>query len=140
VGSYVTLQLGNLEVDWGKNNVFMDHGPLFQPQDETEVDYQYVEDTGEPFVRRQTALSRPLGDTVERLALLGHTPDTARTEFDGLRRFFQPTNGDAGPSFEQLFEALGRLDLTDSSLSADTELDDFGELAARPGNPRGSSM
>jgi len=105
----------------------MDHGPLFQPQDETEVDYQYVEDTGEPFVRRQTPSADHSGTRLSALlfSAILLTPPARSSTVSGAS-FSRPMA--MRPSFEQLFEALGRLDLTDSSLSADTELDDFGEL------------
>ncbi len=41
MGSMITLGIGNLEVDWGKNWGFRDHRALFQTGDVALVDYHY---------------------------------------------------------------------------------------------------
>ncbi len=33
MGSMITLRLGRLEVDWGKNSFFRNHSPLFGKAD-----------------------------------------------------------------------------------------------------------
>ena len=38
MGSMITLRLGRLEVDWGKNNFFTNHSPLFRATDLQEAD------------------------------------------------------------------------------------------------------
>ena len=44
MGSYITLGIGKLEVDWGKNSNFFDHSPLFRPSDVKEIPYLYAND------------------------------------------------------------------------------------------------
>lgn len=44
MGSYITLDIGKLEVDWGKNSNFFDHSPLFRPSDVKEIPYLYAND------------------------------------------------------------------------------------------------
>lgn len=43
MGSMIHLAVGRLEIDWGKNGGFVDHSPLFQVTDLTQVPYYYVE-------------------------------------------------------------------------------------------------
>jgi len=42
MGSMISLAVGRLEVDWGRNNGFVDHSPLFQSGDVTDVPYYYA--------------------------------------------------------------------------------------------------
>ncbi|MFD3050501.1 HEPN/Toprim-associated domain-containing protein, partial [Streptococcus agalactiae] len=37
----ITLGIGKMELDWGKNNVFNDHSCLFQKEDIKIVPYYY---------------------------------------------------------------------------------------------------
>jgi hypothetical protein len=50
MGSMIHLAVGRLEIDWGKNNGFTDHSPLFQPTDLAQVPYYYVKEGGETYV------------------------------------------------------------------------------------------
>ena len=69
MGSMIYLALGRLEVDWGKNSSFKNHGALFQPSDRKDVPYFYADDV----VERKEGLSKPLRDVIQRLDLLGYT-------------------------------------------------------------------
>jgi HEPN/Toprim N-terminal domain 1 len=84
MGSEITLAVGNLEVDWGKNDIYHDHGPLFQPEDLGPATYYYFDRKGNPISKKKDAFVRPLSKLLPRLELLGHTLDTARKEFDEL--------------------------------------------------------
>ena len=42
MGSMISLAVGRLEIEWGKNNGFADHSALFQPSDLTLVPYYYA--------------------------------------------------------------------------------------------------
>ncbi|MDD2785280.1 MAG: HEPN/Toprim-associated domain-containing protein [Patescibacteria group bacterium] len=69
MGSIVTLGLGRLELDWGKNNFFRNHSGLFLPDDRRQVDYYYADD----IVEAKVALARPLRSVMRRLEMLGYT-------------------------------------------------------------------
>jgi hypothetical protein len=84
MGSEITLAIGNFEVDWGKNNSFNDHSPLFQPGDIQPSTYHYVGRNGQQIIETKDAFVRPLSKLLPRLELLGHTPDAARKEFEYL--------------------------------------------------------
>jgi hypothetical protein len=124
MGSLIKLAVGNFEVDWGKNTLFHDHGPLFQSGDIQPVPYHYVGTKGEPIIEEKDAFVRPLSKLLPRLELLGHTLAAARTEFESL--------GDISVfaskiTFDQLATALKGLDV--NKVSGEYSHDcDFGEF------------
>ena len=64
MGTMITLALGRLEVDWGKNDLFMDHGALYQQSDIKPVPTYYAGPDwpdGEPIVEMHEGLGKPLG-------------------------------------------------------------------------------
>ena len=44
MGSIISLGLGKLEIDWGKNNFFRNHSKLFQQTDVKNISYYYIDD------------------------------------------------------------------------------------------------
>lgn len=78
MGSMITLRLGRLEVDWGKNNVFTNHSPLFRRTDLAEADYFYADDV----VERKPAFVRKLRHVMPRLELLGFSLDGCRRAYE----------------------------------------------------------
>lgn len=128
MGSLIHLALGNLEVDWGKNNAFIDHSALFQPGDVQPISYRYANDGGEPFVEMKDGYARPLGSVVRRLELLGHTLDAVRSEYATL--LDEHEIDPALLPFERFAEALCRVDVTATSPDYD-EHHDFGEFFGR---------
>ena len=67
MGSMITLRLGRLEVDWGKNAFFRNHSPLFDTADLAEAEYFYAD--GEVVVR--PAYVRKLSRVIPRLGCSG---------------------------------------------------------------------
>ena len=139
MGSMIHLAVGRLEIDWGKNYGFQDHSSLFQPSDLTEVPYYYVDD-GNPYkegsveqeynlvTNYKEGMSKPLGQVVERINLLGHTLTYARQEFEALSRF---NSFDVEQfNFDQLAQALANVDVNEVSADYGGEAD-FGEFFRR---------
>lgn len=69
MGSYITLGLGNLEVDWAKNYLGRNHSALFQADDYKTAPYFYVDN----IVEERKAFVRPLRSVLKRIELLGFT-------------------------------------------------------------------
>lgn len=85
MGSIISLSIDRFEIDWGKNNCFINHSRLFLPDDIGLAPYHYVdEDTELPFVLENKAYVRPLGSVVKRLELLGYTIKECRDMYDRL--------------------------------------------------------
>ncbi len=79
MGTMISLGVGKMEIDWGKNNVFTDHSVLFKVDDVGEVPYFYADETvseeeGIPvIVEYKEGLTRSLASMKTRLDLLGYT-------------------------------------------------------------------
>ncbi|MXW00546.1 MAG: hypothetical protein F4X59_02780 [Holophagales bacterium] len=137
MGSMITLSVGRLEIDWGKNMFFRDHSQLFQPSDLAPVPYYYV-DENDPYTDEEghynlvtvmkDGLSKPLDEVMERVGLLGYTMKVARREFEHLSRLNDLDTSRF--SFDQLVHALATVNVR--SLSPDYgEGEDFGRFFRR---------
>ncbi|HMH18734.1 MAG TPA: HEPN/Toprim-associated domain-containing protein [Burkholderiales bacterium] len=109
----IHLAVGQLEVDWGKNNFFTNHSALFQSSDLKLVPSYYAGDNwpdGDPIVEMNEGLGKPLGHVVDRLELLGHTLRATEHHYNRLHQLHdleeQPI------PFDQLREALRKVDVT----------------------------
>lgn len=132
MGSMIKLAVGNLEVDWGQNEIFVNHLPLFQAGDISEAEYFYIDGAGERIIDKREAFRKPLRDVLPRLELLGHTLTTASEEYESLRDGFGRGKALA---FEDLLNAVGRTAV--ESVSPEYSDDhDFGELFAEEIIPR----
>ncbi|UVF17790.1 HEPN/Toprim-associated domain-containing protein [Microvirga terrae] len=139
MGSMIHLAVGRLEVDWGKNSGFTDHSALFQQTDLVQIPYYYVgqgpseidnkvEEKYEIFTKYKDGLSKPLGQVVDRLELLGYTLRQARSEFDFLSEFNSFSTYEF--PFEALAAALSTVDVYE--ISADYgDGEDFGDFFRR---------
>jgi hypothetical protein len=84
--------VGHVSLDYAKNHVGNDYGFLFQHGDLTRrraegIYYDYYEDNPEEaseLAECEAAFVRPLARVLPRLQLLGHTLDSARTEYQAL--------------------------------------------------------
>ena len=106
MGSMIYLTVGDLEIDWGKNDFFVMHGSLFQQEDLTQIVREDVDDNNEPIM--EEAAVRPLSKMVGRLELMGYTLRTAKKLFASLA---SEKNIASFISFEMVAEALRRVDI-----------------------------
>ena len=84
MGSMITLGIGRMEIDWGKNSFFRDHSVLFKPSDVKPIPYYYVDmDSDEPIIELKEGYARKLSSIKSRLDLLGY--DLASINFICLR-------------------------------------------------------
>ncbi len=140
MGSMIHLSVGRLEIDWGKNSGFTDHSPLFQTTDLAQVPYYYVDEAnpqkegGGEFdynliTKYKDGLSKPLWQVIERIKLLGYTLEYAKHEFLylSLLNSFDTT----AFSFEQLAEALAKIDVNNISADYGEGGEDFGKFFRR---------
>lgn len=110
MGTMICLALGKLEVDWGKNNFFSDHGALFQPSDLKQIP-AYDEDEeapeGEPMVIMDQGFGKPLRHVRDRLELMGYTLRAVEHHYERLHGM-----SDKPIPFTTLRRALARVDVT----------------------------
>lgn len=69
MGSMITLGIGKMELDWGKNNMFHNHSCLFQKEDIKMVPYYYSDDD----IEYRKGLSKNIKSVMRRLDLLGYS-------------------------------------------------------------------
>ena len=118
MGSMISLAVGRLEIDWGKNNGFVDYSALFQAGDVAQIPYYYAReeirgaDSGpdwEVITELKEGLSKPLALVIDRINLLGHTHSVCEAELAALAEFngFDATTF----SFADLRQALSVIDV-----------------------------
>lgn len=59
-GSMISLGVGTMEIDWGKNSYFKDHSALFKPEDVKLIPYYYVGDDDKPLIIEKEGYSKKL--------------------------------------------------------------------------------
>ena len=141
MGSMIHLAVERLEIDWGKNSGFADHSPLFQVTDLAQVPYYYVAGEGETYINStgearlklfaelKEGMSKPLGQIVDRIALLGHTLAHCEREFEYLSAFNDFDT--AQFRFDELKEALATIDVNAISADYGEMGEDFGKFFRR---------
>jgi hypothetical protein len=124
MGSLVSLGVGRLEVDWGKNEFFRNHSALFLPYDVRDAPYYYADD----IVEQKPAFVRGLPSVAKRLEMLGYTLDACRERYESAVAA-HPSYYPAPPlSYDQFAAVLSRIDV--HRVRAPEEGDfELGELA-----------
>lgn len=115
MGTMIHLALGRLEVDWGKNNSFTDHGALYQESDRRDVPSYYASDDwpdGDPIIEMNEGLAKPLRQVRERLELLGYTLPAVQHQYEKLMDFHEIDADDPPISYDDLRAALAKVDVT----------------------------
>ena len=69
MGSMITLGIGKMELDWGKNNMFNNHSCLFQKEDIKIVPYYYSDNE----IEYKKGFSKNIMSVKRRLDLLGYS-------------------------------------------------------------------
>jgi hypothetical protein len=126
MGSMISLGLGRLEVDWGKNNFFTNHSKLFLKSDIAPAIYYYTEGHEES----QPAFVRKLRSVIKRLELLGYTMNECRCRYEESVEVIPDYYPDFEISFDLLNRALRSVDVSRVSVPKDSDYD-LGEFAAK---------
>jgi len=127
MGSMITLGLGHLEIDWGKNDFFNNHSKLFLRSDIASATYYYAEGQTET----KPAYVRKLGSVIKRLDLLGYTVDGCGCDYRHCMESTPEHDATREISFETFKKVLASLDVNQASVPEDAEGFDLGESASR---------
>jgi len=111
MGSMISLGVGRMEIDWGKNNFFRNHSALFQTSDVKMIPYYYVDNDGNPLVVEQEGYSRKLKAVKPRLDLLGYTLDIIEEKYNQLRNDFLCHGFEKILSYEAFSKLLKEIDV-----------------------------
>ena len=83
MGSYITLGIGRMELDLGKNRISRNHSALYLPEDKKDIPY-YYSDEEEIVIEMKEGYSRKLSSIKERLDLLGYSIENCKNQYEEL--------------------------------------------------------
>ncbi len=133
----ITLGIGRMEIDWGKNNVYHDHSALFQSQDVKLIPYYYVDtDTDEPIVEMKEGLARKLSSVKMRLDLLGYDLVSIKELYEDMIKDSDIYGCTILFSFDEFYNLLSHIDVQSVdtvkiAVNFDENGYDLGEYARR---------
>ena len=136
MGSMISLGVGTMEIDWGKNNCINYHSALFQPEDVKQIPYYYVDDEDSYITEYKEGYSRKLSSVKQRLNLLGYTLKTIKTMYNEMVEECENHRLSVALSYENFSKLLKEIDVNKiNTLKYAVEDDengyDFGEFARR---------
>ena len=109
MGSMVSLGIGKIDLEFGKNDSYRNHGALFQYSDVKNIPYYYSENT----VEYQEGLSRKLDLVKRRLDLLGYNPKSLKQQYEtSLGKAVDYFSEDDPLSFDEFYSVISNLDVT----------------------------
>jgi len=126
MGSIVSLGIGNLEIDWGKNTHFINHSCLFLPSDRKIINYHNYE--GETY--EETGFSRSLKDVKLRLDLLGYSLREVKRIYKDCLDEYPDDYPDFDLSFDDFFKVISSVDINKIKLIHDYPDYDLGEYVS----------
>ncbi|MGV6946699.1 HEPN/Toprim-associated domain-containing protein [Sphingobacterium kyonggiense] len=109
MGSYISLGVGELELDWGKNFGFRDYSKLFLPSDKKDIPYYYADDE----VILRPGYSTSLGRVKNRLELLGYSLKTLSTHFQDHNDNYPDYLEQPEISFETMLAIFSKINIAD---------------------------
>ena len=112
MGTLISLGVGKMEIDWGKNTFFRSHSEIFKPEDIKMIPYYYVNDDGEIYAEEKEGLSRSLASMKDRLDLLGYTLDEVKEMYDSLAAEYEDEPYCVDLPFEVFAKLLKEIDIS----------------------------
>lgn len=130
MGTMISLGIGKLEIDWGKNSIFENFCDLFQPEDWKDIKYYYANNEFEI----KKGYSRKLSSVKPRLNLLGYTLQNIKIMYENIYEEYCDGMGKYAEevlTFDEYFNVFSKIDL--SKVNTLTEYDDwdFGEYVTK---------
>lgn len=115
MGSMITLGIGKMELDWGKNNIFNDHSCLFQKEDIKMVPYYYSYDD----IEYRKGLSKNIKSVKRRLDLLGYSLHAIEDIFnEDLKRISELDNISIPISFNDYYNNIKNIDINNIDMTS----------------------
>lgn len=124
MGSYITLGVGELELDWGKNFSFRDYSKLFLPSDKKEISYYYADNE----IVLKPGYSKPLSKVKARLELLGYSLSNLTDHFLNHNDNYPSYLEQPEISLETLLSIFSKISIKDYKNKLEDEDYDLGEF------------
>jgi len=109
MGSIITLGVGDLELDWGKNFSFRDYSKLFLPTDKKDIPYYYADDE----IILKPGYSTSLRRVKNRLELLGYSLHKLKGRFQEHNDDYPDYLEQPDISFETMLEIFSKINIKD---------------------------
>lgn len=126
----ITLGVGKLEINWGKNDFYENFRDLFQPNDWKDIKYYYADNV----VEIKKGYSRKLALVKPRLDLLGYTLENIKTIYESTYTEYCDVMGEyADPvlTFEEYFNVFSKINLSKVNTLTEDDDWDFGEYVTK---------
>lgn len=113
MGSYISLRINKMEIDWGKNYNFRNHSKLFQEKDHgNNIPYYTVDDNDKEFVEYGLGAKKKLYEVKERLDLLGYSLKEIEQLYNNIKEGYEFYMGEkVNLSFDDFSNFIKSLDL-----------------------------
>lgn len=122
MGSMITLGIGKMELDWGKNNVFNDHSCLFQKEDIKIVPYYYSDNE----IEYKEGFSKNIMSVRRRLDLLGYSLYEIEELFnEELAMFKQLCSSSTPITFHDFYNTVINVDIQNINMASDEYDSDY---------------
>lgn len=122
MGSMITLGIGKMELDWGKNDVFNDHSCLFQKEDIKIVPYYYSENE----IEYKEGFSKNIMSVRRRLDLLGYSLYEIEELFnEELAMFKQLCSSSTPITFHDFYNTVINVDIQNINMASDEYDSDY---------------
>lgn len=135
MGSMITLGIGKMEIDWGKNNIYRNHSKLFQKSDRRSIPYYYSNEySDELIIEMKDGFSRKMHFVKSRLDLLGYSMEKLENTYNQFLKELDFHSIDVKIPFHVFKEVIYNIDVKKVNV-LEFELEgyqygyDFGEYA-----------
>ncbi|MGM7557482.1 HEPN/Toprim-associated domain-containing protein [Aerococcus christensenii] len=116
MGSMITLGIGKMELDWGKNNVFNNHSCLFQKEDIKIVPYYYSDNE----IEYKKGFSKNIISVKRRLDLLGYSLHKIEELFnEELAMFKQLCSSSTPINFHNFYNTVINIDIENINMASE---------------------
>ena len=130
MGTMITLGVGKLEINWGKNDFYENFRDLFQPNDWKDIKYYYADNV----VEIKKGYSRKLALVKPRLDLLGYTLENIKIIYESAYTEYCDAMGeyaDTVLTFEEYFNVFSKINLSKVNTLTEDDDWDFGEYVTK---------
>lgn len=116
MGSMITLGIGKMELDWGKNNVFNNHSCLFQKEDIKIVPYYYSDNE----IEYKKGFSKNIISVKRRLDLLGYSLHKIEELFNEELAMFKQLFSSSTPiNFHNFYNTVINIDIENINMASE---------------------
>lgn len=131
MGSIITLGIGNLEIDWGKNLHYKEHGALFCSGDIREFEDSYEDEDGNTVTETRKEVARKLRLMKRRLDLLGYSIGKLKGLYEQHLGYVPDYYPDVPLTYEEFYEVVSSLDVSKITPDDQWADHDHGEFLSR---------